>query len=198
MKKMKQLVLLFLLTLTFMGCGSMTDSRSFIHPESDFSFYQKVAVLPFKNQADDQFAGDKMTEFFMTELLIWEELQVMDPGQFSGVIAQVAKTRAPAATLQLSPDQLSQIAEVAGIQGIFMGTIHDYKMIHLGGEQYPLISMTLKFVDAPTGTVAWQNSVTATGGPNLPIISVGETYTLSQLSQKICRQLAKDFFKKAY
>ena len=198
MKKMKQFAMLFLLIMPFTGCGSMTDSRSFIHPDADFSFYQKVAVHPFKNQADDPLAGEKMTEFFMTELLLWGELQVMDPGQFNGVIAQVAKTRAPVATLLLSPDQLSQIAEVAGVQGIFTGTVHDYKMIRLGGEQYPLISMTLKFIDAPTGTVAWQNSITALGGPNLPIVSFGEIYTLGQLTQKICRKLAEDFFEKAY
>lgn len=198
MKKMKQFGMLFFLTVTLVGCGSMTDYRSFIHPDADFSFYQKVGVLSFSNQAEDPLAGEKLTEHFMTELLIRGELAVMDPGQFNGVIAQVAKTRAPISTLQLSPDQLNQVAEIAEVQGIFMGTVHDYKMIQLGGEQYPLISMTLKFIDAPTGTVAWQNSVTAVGGPNLPIVSIGETFTLGHLTQKVARDLAKDFYEKAY
>lgn len=188
-----------LLIVTFIpACGSMTNYRSFVHPEADFSFYQKVGVLSFKNQAEDRLAGEKMTEHFMTELLIRGHLQVMDPGQFNGVIAQVAKTRVSAATLELSPDELNQVAEIAGVQGIFMGTVHDYKMIQLGGEQYPLISMTLKFIDAPTGTVAWQNSVTTVGGPNLPVVSIGETFTLGHLTQKVAERLASDFYAKAY
>lgn len=198
MRKLKQFAALFLLTVTLMGCGSMTDSRSFIHPEADFSFYQKVGVLMFKNHAEDPLAGEKMTEHFMTELLILGKLEVMDPGQFSGVVAQVAKTRAPVASLNLSPDMLTQIAEIAGVQGIFTGAVHDYKMIQLGGEQYPLITMTLKFIDAPTGTVAWQNNMTSMGGPNLPIVSIGEIYTLGHLSQKVCREMAEDFIEKAY
>lgn len=188
----------FVLLLMATGCSPMTKSRSFIHPESDFSFYQKVGLLPFENQADDRLAGEKITEHFMTELLIWGELAVMDTGQLKGVVAQVAKTTAPGAAFELSPTHLGQIAAVAGVQGIFMGTVHDYKMIQLGGEQYPLISMTLKFIDAATGTVVWQNSVSAVGGPNLPIVSIGESFTLGQLSQKVSAEMARDFFEKAY
>jgi hypothetical protein len=198
MREMKRWGVFLVLVLTAMGCSPMTKSRSFIHPEADFSYYQKVGVLSFANQAEDRLAGEKLTEHFMTELLIRGRLAVMDPGQLSGVVAQVARTGAPAATLDLSPTDLRQIAEVAGIEGIFMGIVHDYKMIQIGGEQYPLISMTLKFIDAPTGTLAWQNSVSAVGGPNLPIVSIGESFTLGQLSQKVCGNMAGDFFKKAF
>lgn len=179
------------------GCSSLVDSRSFVNREADFSFYQKVGLLPFRNQADDRLAGEKLTEHFMTELLIGGELAVMDPGQFNAVVAQVTRSNAPVSGSDLSPEQLAQIATVAGVQGIFIGTVHDYRMLPLGGEQYPLISMTVKFVDAPTGTVAWQHSINITGGPFLPIVSVGETFTLGELTQKVCRTLVKDFNRKS-
>ncbi len=177
------------------GCGSLIESRSFINPNADFSFYNRVGLLPFNNLSDDRLAGEKMTEVFMTELLIGGGLDVMDPGQFNTVVAQVLKTNAPIAGLELSPAQLTQIAELAKVQGIFMGTVHDYKMIQIGGDQYPLVTMTVKFIDAPTGTVAWQNSTNATGGPNFPIISVGETFTLGALGQKVCRKVVRNFNK---
>lgn len=189
--------LLFLLPAS-PGCSSLVNTRSFVNPQADFSFYKKVGLLPFRNQAEDRLAGEKVTENFMTELLIVGELEVMDPGQFNAVVAQVVRSNAPVSTLDLSPSQLTQIAGLAGVQGIFMGTVHDYKMIPLGGDQYPMISMTVKFVDAPTGTVAWQGSINATGGPYLPIVSIGETFTLGELSQKSCRIVVKDFYKKAY
>lgn len=187
------MVLLLLAT----GCSSLVDSRSFVNRRADFSFYQKVGFLPLRNHADDRLAGEKVTEHLMTELLIAGDLEVIDPGQFSAVVAQVTRSSAPGASLELSPEQLTQIATVAGVQGIFMGTVHDYRMIPIGGEQYPLISMTVKFVDAPTGTVAWQNSINITGGPFLPIVSVGETFTLGELTQKACRTVVKDFHRKA-
>ncbi|OGR00387.1 MAG: hypothetical protein A2505_08685 [Deltaproteobacteria bacterium RIFOXYD12_FULL_55_16] len=196
MKKKWGILLVFLFLAT--GCSTMTKSRSFIHPESDFSFYQKVGVLPFTNQAEDRFAGEKLIENFITELLIWGNLAVMDTGQLNGVVAQVAKISGPGVSQELSPTHLGQIAQVAGVQGLFMGTVHDYKMIQLGGEQYPMISMTLKFIDAPTGTIVWQNTVSAVGGPNLPIVSIGESFTLGQLSQKICKDMASNFFESAY
>lgn len=198
MNTAKGLGAFFLVVLMLAGCGSMSDIRSFMHEEADFSFYHKVGLLPFRNLAEDRLAGEKITEHFMTELLIKGEIEVMDPGQFNAVLAQVAKTNAPSSTLELSPAQLSQIASVAGVQGIFSGTVHDYKMIQMGGEQYPMISMTVKFIDAPTGKVVWQSSVTATGGPNLPIVSIGEQFTLGHLSQKVAKEVTRDFFKKAH
>lgn len=189
--------ILLLLLATCLGCGSLMESRSFVNPQTDFSFYKRVGLLPFRNMAEDRLAGEKLTEHFMTELLIAGELEVMDPGQFNAVVSQVAKTNAPVSTLDLSVEQLTRIAEFAKVQGIFMGTVEDYKMIQLGGDQYPLISMTVKFIDAPTGTVVWQHTVSATGGPNLPIVSIGETFTLGGLSQKVCEKVVKDFYKKA-
>lgn len=189
---------LLALGLTATGCGSLIESRSFVNPNADFSFYKRVGLLPFNNiSSDDRLAGEKMTEMFMTELLIGEGLDVMDPGQFNTVVAQVARTNAPVSGTELSPAQLTQVAELAKVQGIFMGTIHDYKMVQIGGEQYPLITMTVKFIDAPTGTVAWQNSTTATGGPNLPIVSIGETFTLGAMSQKVCKKVVRNFYSEA-
>jgi hypothetical protein len=57
--------------------------------------------------------------------------------------------------------------------------------------------MTVKFVDAPTGTVVWQSNITARGGPNLPIVSIGESFLLGELTQKVVRKVVKDFYKKA-
>lgn len=189
---------LLALGLTAAGCGSLIESRSFVNPNADFSFYKRVGLLPFNNlSADDRLAGEKMTEVFMTELLIGEGLDVMDPGQFNTVVAQVARTNAPVSSPDLSPAQLTQIGELAKVQGIFMGTIHDYKIVQIGGEQYPLITLTVKFIDAPTGTVAWQNSTTATGGPNLPVVSIGETFTLGAMSQKVSKKVVRSFYNDA-
>jgi hypothetical protein len=198
MKKILCLWIRLLLLVACAGCSSMIDTRSFMHPEADFSFYQRVGMLPFSNQSEDRLAGEKITEHFMTELLINGELEVMDPGQFNAVAMQALRGGLGVSAAELTPAQLTQIAEMAGVQGIFMGIVHEYKMIQLGGEQYPMISMTTKFIDAPTGTVVWQSNLNARGGPNLPIVSIGETFMLGELTQKVCKKVVKDFYDKAF
>lgn len=190
--------ILVVLLLIATGCGSLINNRSFVNPNADFSFYTRVGFLPFNNLSEDRLSGEKMTEICMTELLIGGGLDVMDPGQFNAVVARVLGSNAPVTGTDLSPEQLTQIAEAAKVQGIFTGTIHDYRMVAVGGESYPLITMTVKFIDAPTGTVAWQNSLTAIGGPNLPIVSIGETFTLPEMSQKVCKNVVKLLRKETF
>ncbi len=197
MKFIKQCAVFMLLVLLGTGCSSMIDARSFMHPEADFSFYQQVGVLPFANQTDDDQAGDKVTEHFLTEVLINGDLAVLDPGQFNAVVSKMGRSAQPGKTLALSPEQFAEIADIAKVQGIFEGIVHEYHMIQLGGERYPAISMTVKFIDAPTGTIVWQSNVTARGGPNLPIVSIGESFLLGELTQKVVKKVVKDFYNKA-
>lgn len=186
---------LLLLLLTSSGCGGISSSRVYVNPQADFSFYKRVGLLPIKNLSDDALAGEKITDVFLTELLIAGDLEVMDVGQFKSIVAQVVRG---GSVYDLSPSHLAQIGELAKVQGIFMGTVQDYKMITVGGEQYPLISVTFKFIDAPTGTLVWQYNASIAGGPKLPIVTVGEIFTLAELGPKVCEQSVKEFYKKAF
>lgn len=185
--------ILLVLLLNGFGCAP-SSSRVFLNPQADFSYYQRVGLFPFKNLTDDQLASEKFTDAYLTELLIAGELEVMDIGQFRSVVAQVAKAN----VYDLGASQLAQIGELAKVQGIFMGAIQDYKMINVGGEQYPLISVSVKFIDAATGTVVWQYITTVAGGPNLPIVTFGEIFTLAELGSKVSQNIVKDFYKKAF
>ncbi len=178
------------------GCSTM-NTRSFLDPRTDFLVYEDTAVFTFDNQADDQMAGEKMTEHFLTEVLREGKLHVMDPGQFRALVAQSVRSRVAMSAMNLSPAELKAIGELAGVQGVFAGVVHDYKMINVGGEQYPLISMTTKFIDVDTGTVVWQCNLTARGGPRFPLISIGESYVMGELSQKVARRAVREFYKES-
>jgi TolB-like protein len=187
---------LALLAILATGCSQM-QVRSFIDSRTDFLVYEDTAVFPFDSQADDALAGDKLTEHFVTEVLREGKLHVMDPGQFRAFVGQATNSSAPVSAQRLSPSEIRTIGELAGVQGIFMGVVHDYKMVQIGSEQYPLVSMTAKFIDVATGTLVWQANLTARGGPNLPLISVGESYVLGELSQKIVQRAVHEFYKKS-
>lgn len=197
MKKSPAIAVILLLVAATSGCHAPLQMRSFAHPDADYEFYRKVGVLPFQSEADDPLAGEKVTEQYVTEVLIGGGVQVMDPGQFRAVVSAVRGVPNPATVEEYSPEDYKRIGQAAEVQGIFAGVVHDYRMMQLGGEQYPVLSMTVKFIDAPTGTVVWQNSVTARGGPNLPIISAGESFIMGELVQKVSRKVVEDFYRKA-
>lgn len=191
---LKMTVTGFAIAVICSGCGRVGQTRSYLNPETDFSFYSRIALLPLKNLTSEALAGEKMTEALLTELLIGGKLDVMDIGQFNAVVSQVIRTNVPIHLLDLSTAHLKQAAELAKVQGIFMGTIQDYRMISIGGEQYPVITLILKFIDAPTGTVVWRYSTTVSGGPNIPVLSIGETFDLAELGPKVCQKAVEDFF----
>ena len=197
MNTQRSLATALLLVLFAAGCSAPLRMRSFSHPEADYSFYERVGILPFQSEADDRLAGEKVSEFFLTEILIRGPLQVMDPGQFRAVLSETVGVPNPAILEDYSPTQLRQIGAAAEVQGFFIGMVHDYRILQVAGERYPMLSMTVKFVDAPTGTVVWQANLSARGGPNYPIIAAGEQYIMGELTHRVCKKLADDFYKKS-
>jgi hypothetical protein len=75
-----------------------------------------------------------------------------------------------------------------GVQAVLSGVVREYTMVRIGQTQYPLITLDVTLVDTATGTTVWVLSHTKKGGPNLPFVSVGETFTLGELLQEICQE----------
>lgn len=195
--RMRTLSASLLLTfLIFLSCAG--GPRIYLNPEADMSFYQKVGVVPFTNLSADRFAGEKMTSAFVTELLITEKFDVIERGEFDHVVQQVRSSTSGSPSTELTAEQLKAIGEQAGVSGIIEGVVKEYEMIRLGQGNYPLISFSVKLVDAPTGRVVWESNYSTKGGPKLPIISLGETHTLGELSQKACRKVVRKFVGKAF
>jgi curli biogenesis system outer membrane secretion channel CsgG len=182
--------------LIFFACAG--GPRIYLNPEADMSFYQKVGVAPFINLTSDRFAGEKMTNTFMTELLITKKFDVLERGEFDRIVRQVRTSAGSSPSEELASAQLQAIGEQAGVNGIIEGMVKEYEMVRLGQGTYPLITFSVKLVDAPTGRVVWESSYSTKGGPKLPIISLGETHTLGELAQKACRKVVRKFVRKAF
>jgi polysaccharide biosynthesis protein PelC len=186
---------ILLIVLMALGCGG---PRTFLNSNTDWTFYKKLGVLPFGNLSGDHFAGEKVQSAFITELFLAEKFQVVEPGEFNSQVAQVVKAAGLQPGQELSLDQIKAIGEMAGVQGVIEGTVREYSMIRVGQADYPIISLSIRMIDVPTGTVIWMTSFSKKGGPKLPVVSVGETHTLSELTQKICHQVVSDFVGRAF
>jgi curli biogenesis system outer membrane secretion channel CsgG len=182
--------------LVFFTCAG--GPRSYLNPEADMSFYERIGVVPFVNLTSDRFAGEKITSTFVTELLITEKFEVVERGEFDHVVSQVRSSTGGSASQELTAAQLAAIGEQADVSGIIEGVVKEYEMIRVGQGTYPLISFNVKLVDVPTGRVVWESSYSGKGGPKLPVVGWGETHTLSELAQKACGDVVREFTRKAF
>lgn len=169
---------------------SCAGSRNFALEEVDWEYYRKVGVVPFQNVSTDRSAGEKVMATFVTELLMTQTFEVAEPGSFSRSVADVLKAQGGGDLSRISTAEMKAIGEAAQVQGLLIGSVREYQMVRVGQEEFPLVSLDLRLVDAPTGRLIWMASVTRRGGPKLPFLSIGETHTLGQMAEKVCRDLS--------
>jgi TolB-like protein len=169
----------------FTGCGG---PRTYIHPEVDMSYYEAVGVLPFRNLTNDRLAAERVTNAFVTELLIKKVFEVVEPGQFRRTARQIIGGNIDSGG-EWDPEKIRELGSKTGVQGLIVGAVREYEMVSIGQTPYPLVTIDVKLIDIETARVAWMISHTEKGGPNLPILSVGETYTLGKMTQIVCEQI---------
>jgi hypothetical protein len=166
------------------GCGTTT---SYVNPDADLPFYERVAILPFTSLATDRLAGEKVSSVFFTELLSTGFAEVVDPGQLA---AAMLRTRGGTpATNPWSTVELMRLGDEIGAQGMFLGTIRDFEMVRTGRDAFPLLSLEVRLLDVNTGRVVWSASETRRGGPAFPLFGWREIHTMGELSVRVCRDL---------
>ena len=134
--------------LIFAACGS---SARFVDQEADIAYYERVAVAPFMSLSQDPLAGQKVADIFFAELLETGFAQVVEPGQ---LVAAMIKVRGGTPlTNPWSTEELAKLGAELGIQGIFMGTVRDYRMEQVGRDSFPHVSLEVRFVDTTSGRI---------------------------------------------
>jgi hypothetical protein len=183
-------LLSIMLLLWLAGCGG---PHMYVNEEADFGFYEQVGVIPFSNFSSDRSASDKVTATFANELLMLNTVSVANQGDFDKVVREVAKRELVNAIEELTSEETDAIGQAANVQGIFVGAVKEFGMTRSGQNEFPLVSLVVRFVDCPTGQVVWSYEISEKGGPKFPIVPIGETHTLGKMSAKVCRKVAQAF-----
>lgn len=175
------------------GCGGAPGTRLYVNEEADLGFYTRVGVIPFSNFSNDRTAGEKVTLSFHSEVLAMNLFDVANSGDFARVVNKVVGQESANLVQSLTVEQASVIGAEAGVEGIFVGAVKDFSTIRAGQQEFPLVSVIVRFIDCQTGNVVWSYEVTRRGGPKLPILPFGETYTMGAMTTKVCREVAEAF-----
>jgi len=135
------------------GCGGGAPTV-FLHPEFDFSYVEKVSVVPFENLTTEQGGGARATRFFTAELLASGAFSVIEPGEVTRVLADHGLVR----TAQLTTEQIISIGEDLNVQGLFLGTINESSAMRSGSTTVSVISVVIRLVETDTGATVWSAS----------------------------------------
>ncbi len=180
------------LCLLAASCGPAI--RVYVNPQADLGFYKKIAVLPFNDVGTSQMAGARVTRAFVTELILTNRYEVVQPEDFISSMRRVGIVRQQDGNFD--PDKLKDLATQLGATGILRGAVSEFQMSRSEGGDVPVIAFDAELMDVASGKVVWRSSIAKRGKGRLSIVG-GGTRSLGLLTQQACAELVAQMKGKA-
>lgn len=140
------------------GCGSTMRATRFSHPGVNFSFIERVAVLPFENVSSDQQAGFRVTRLLVTELLASGAVDVVEPGEVAAAVSRVAGGAA-----RPSAEQILALGTELGVQAVIAGTVAQSEVLRSGAAGIPTVTLDAQMIETEKGEIIWAATHTEKG-----------------------------------
>lgn len=176
------------------GCAS--GPRLFVNPEADMTYYTKVVVLPFANLSPERFASARVTRAFMTELIIADHFQIVDPEDLRVTLERIGGE--PNIEGQIDPAKIKSAAEDLGATGIIRGAVTEYQVTQSGSNQYAVLGFDAEMMDVATGATVWRISVNRRGKSRVPVFGGSGTRSFGALTQEACQEAVDKLKAKAF
>lgn len=177
--------------MAFFSACATASSPSYIHPRYDFSVVQKIAVLPLENLTQDQQAGERVRKIVVSELLAAGVLDVVEPAQVNRVLNE----QQIQSISSLASKQIQEISKSLGVQALILGSVDTYDRITVGGGSFAEVAITLRAIDAETGTVIWSTSKSAGGAGVFGRLFGFGGDTIYEATQKAVRTAVRTLFQ---
>jgi TolB-like protein len=146
--------LALLLSLTLAGCGGGMKVTRFSNPNFDFSFVERVAVIPFDNQTGDRQSGLRATRLTITELLASGAVDVVEPGEVQAALTKITGLQLNRAVTP-STEQIVSLGQALDVQALLLGAVTQSENLRSGSVPIPVVTLDLRLVEVETGTTVW-------------------------------------------
>lgn len=174
--------------LSLSGCHG--GPPAYLHPTADLSFIKKVAVMPFNNLTGDQWAGHKVREVLIAELLLTGVFDVVEPGEVNRVLVKEKIENVSS----LTADQIKRIGRGLGTQALILGTVEEYGESRSGTLSAPLVTIALRMVDVQSGAIIWSVHHSKGGvGLMMRLFGIGSG-TISEVTIGVVREAIDTMF----
>jgi len=173
-----------LLALVFAvsGCGS--SGLTYVHPNVDFSYMRRAAVVPFQNLSSDDLADDRLHTIFLMEILKEDVLEIMDSRETVSAM-QSAGIRPGTA---LTPEQAVTLGKKLQVDAVFFGVVEEYGFSKVDRKRGPEITAVFGMRETETGVVVWQSQVHENGASFWGRLFGGGTDDLYEVSRATVRK----------
>lgn len=155
---------LFLAGLVLLaGCGGGMKITKFANPAFDFSFVERVAVLPFEDLSTDRQSGFRASRLMITELLASGAVDVVEPGEVRAALIKLPGAQAGRA-ISPSTDDIVSLGKFLGVQALILGTVTQSETFRSGAVAIPVVTLDVRMVEAESGATVWAATHTEKGG----------------------------------
>lgn len=171
-------------TVLLTGCAA--TPRLFVNRQADMTLYQKIAVVPFTNLSGDGYAAARVTRAFVTEMVIADRFQILDPSMLTAELERNGGL--PDANGFFDLGRLREAAGRIEATAVIRGGVTEYAMRRTGQDEYPVVSFDAEMIDIATGNIIWRVSVTETGKGRMPIVGGGGERTFARVTESACQR----------
>ena len=170
------------------GCES-TSKHYYVRQQIDYSSIKRAAVLPFEPLTSDEYAGEKIRQLVITELLS-RGIDVVEPGEVTRALVEL-KIRSLGS---IKTTDIQTLAKTLGVEALMMGSVEAYGISRGITVSYPEVSISLRLVEASSGNIIWSVCNTS-GGPNFWTRHFGaENISLSETASKVVGEAIDTLF----
>ncbi len=176
--KKGSIVLFFLIFIG--GCGS---TIKYINPTANFSYIKKIAVLPFNNLSDDRYAGEKIRNTLIVDLMSRGVFEVVEQGEVTKVLSVIFREAGveEGRAVPVDKETLKLIGEKLSVQAVILGSVDEYSG---AGSVGSIVSIGVRMIDTGSGIILWQAKTTETGRSILRKLIGIEEVDRSELTRK--------------
>lgn len=153
----KYIIIIVVALFIIPGCRSGVPVYH-LSEDIDFSFYKKVAVMPFDNLTNEKYADQIVRQLVISEILASGFLDVVFPGEVQKVINELDIK----SVSSLSKQQITALGKALNVEAIITGSVEEYGEVKMGNISAPQVTVSLMMADAGTGSIVW--SITKTRG----------------------------------
>ncbi len=180
------------LATILVACGTNSGRHFFASPDLEGRAGAELAILPFDNLSDDQGAARSMENLVLIAFLNHSPIKIIDPGQ---VTSALLEERIRLAT-SIPKETLRRLGERLGVDFFLLGVVHEYRLQRVtgaaGSGEVPVVSLTLRMLDAASGDIVWASSAARRGNDDETVFGIGRIDSLERLAQVTVGEIAKD------
>jgi len=125
----------------------------------DFGSLRSVAVLPFDNLTQDDYAAARVRDAFSNMLLATGAIYVVPPGEVARGLATIGRI-SPAGP---SNEQVKKLAAALDVDALITGVVSEYGPVRSGAASANVVSVSVQLIEKSSGLVVWSASSTKGG-----------------------------------